>query len=154
MWHMSVIYGLLDIYTALAKAQHGVSKINQFPWNYSDRVTYLKDTLNKIASGKMEKGMLHDRKSELELCQFPDGSSIRTEFPRHTRNVEDPSGNSEVEKGLKIIRSFAKSISCNVGNRIKIPDIFTMCKDAFHNWDDVALERLISIANNSIDPLI
>ena len=29
--HMTVVFGLLDVYTLLSIAQHGVSKVNQFP---------------------------------------------------------------------------------------------------------------------------
>ena len=39
--HMTIIYGIFYIYDCLAKAQHGVSKVNRFPWEFSDRVDIL-----------------------------------------------------------------------------------------------------------------
>ncbi len=34
--HVTICYFLLDFYNILAKAQHGVCKINQLPWEYDD----------------------------------------------------------------------------------------------------------------------
>ena len=100
--HVTVIYGLLDIYSYLAKAQHGVSKVNQFPWNYSDRVSHLKFLLDKIGSKDFDKCVLKERKSQLEQCQFPDGSSIRTEYPPRQTRSEDFSFDVTNDKGGKL----------------------------------------------------
>ena len=35
--HMTNVFGLLDVYNVLSKAQHGVSKVNQFPYEYMRR---------------------------------------------------------------------------------------------------------------------
>ena len=36
---MTIVYGIFNICDCLAEAQHGMSKVNQFPWEFSDRVT-------------------------------------------------------------------------------------------------------------------
>ena len=148
--HVTVIYGLLDIYSYLAKAQHGVSKVNQFPWNYSDRVSHLKFLLDKIGSKDFDKCVLKERKSQLEQCQFPDGSSIRTEYPRQTRSEDfyfDVT--NEIDKGENLISKFARSISVHLSQRIETSEVITLMKEAFHDWNDTALDNLVSIANSS-----
>ena len=34
--HMTIVYGILIICDYSAEAKHGMSKVNQFPWEFSD----------------------------------------------------------------------------------------------------------------------
>ena len=45
---MTIVYGIFNICDCLAEAQHGMSKVNQFPWEFSDRVNQLKIHLKSI----------------------------------------------------------------------------------------------------------
>ena len=73
----TIIYGTFDIYDCLAKAQLGVSQINQFSWEYSDRVDQLKLHLKAIINFSHD-GLFKKKKESLEKAEFPDGISIIT----------------------------------------------------------------------------
>ena len=75
--------------------------------------------MDKIGSKDFDKCILKERKSQLEQCQFPDGSSIRTEYHRQTRS-EDFSFDvtNEIDKGENLISKFARSISVHLSQRI------------------------------------
>ena len=45
---MTIVYDIFNIGDCLAEAQHGMSKVNQFPWEFSDRVNQLKIHLKSI----------------------------------------------------------------------------------------------------------
>ena len=46
--HMTIVYGLCDIYEIIASTQHGVSTVNQLPWEYNEKVEALKEVLRDI----------------------------------------------------------------------------------------------------------
>ena len=50
--HIVVLHSLYDVYNVVAKAQHGVSKVNQLPWEYGDRVERLEAELTAIKDRK------------------------------------------------------------------------------------------------------
>ena len=52
--HVTLIRGLLDIYTCLSKTQHGVRKVNRLPWHYTHRIENLHENLNKISVNKFK----------------------------------------------------------------------------------------------------
>lgn len=52
--HATIMYGLLDVYSLVSKAQHGLSKVNQFPCEFSDRVDHLVEELTKFQSDEVE----------------------------------------------------------------------------------------------------
>ena len=68
-----MIYHMFDIYSCLAKAQHGVSKINQLPWHYTDRIDHFKDDLDKVVQQGYG-GPNSDAKVHLKLGEFETGT--------------------------------------------------------------------------------
>ena len=98
--HITFMYGLLDVYSALAKAQHGVSKVNQLPWHYNQRIDHLIEELEEIEKDT-HKGKLLKVNPKLQQAMFEDDTPICTEFRRVTRYYEsfDDNIQSRMNKG-------------------------------------------------------
>ena len=47
------MFCLMEIYSCISKAQHGVSKVNQLPWQFFDRVDHLIAELDVIAAYRL-----------------------------------------------------------------------------------------------------
>ena len=146
--HITIIYGLFDIYDCLAKAQHGVSKVNQFPWEFNDRVQQLKLNLKAITNSSYD-GLFFKNKESLEKAEFPDGVSIITETKRNSRSKEAEGIETQIIKGQEIVIKFAKSLACNLELRINTGEVTTLTKSAFHFWNEEAIERIIFLTESS-----
>ena len=88
--HFTIIFGLYDIYKLISKCQHGVSQVNQLPWQYNEKLENLKKDLMEISldsycgelkdrEGKLLEGLIEDEKQE----NFP----VMTEMSRTTKST-------------------------------------------------------------------
>ena len=149
--HVAAIYGLYDIYNALAKAQHGVCKINQLPWEYDERIQKLKGELRCIIDGtysgflskhkqKLLNGLLHD--------DFPIVTEMRRVTRRATLEVLKPNENL-FEEGRLIATKFAARIIKNLDDRIENDSVCKLITESFRDWNKESLISLITLANSS-----
>ena len=140
-----------DIYNVLAKAEHGVCKINQLPWEYDERINKLKKELEEIAKGtylgfyskhrqNLLEGLLHDN--------FP----IVTELRRVTRRATlDCSKTTDqlVEEGVLVAAQFAQRINHNHKSRIEKDGVSQLTAGAFRDWYVSSFRLLVDVANSS-----
>ena len=132
------------------KAQHGLSKVNQFLWDYVDRVQYLIKEINMIANINYQ-GELKRAEDNLLCGVFPTGTLINTERQRITRgsNDADNSFQDAVNSAKKLVKDFVNDLKSNLTIRIPENLLLTKIKAVFHDWNKDELEGLLQVANNS-----
>ena len=149
--HVAAIYGLYDIYNVLAKAQHGVCKINQLPWEYDERIQKLKGELRCIIDGT-HSGFLSKHKQKLLNGLLHDDFPIVTEMRRVTRRatLEVLKPNEKLfEEGRLIATKFAARIIKNLDERIENDSVCELITESFREWNKESLINLITLANSS-----
>ena len=75
--HATVMLALQDVYSCLSKAQHGVTRVNQLPWQFHERIQHLIDELQKIKD-KQFHGCISSQLENLMKAEFKNGSTIVT----------------------------------------------------------------------------
>lgn len=129
-------------------AQHGLSKVNQFPWEFSDRVDHLVGELTKFQSDKIE-GELKKAEPSLKQGVFPEGTLIATEPARQLRNTDSFTLEEQISRGKGVCKQFAKELIIQLEARITEKRLLKLMKAVFHNWEDGKLKELLEIANCS-----
>ena len=127
------MYGLYDVYNALAKAQHGVSKVNQLPWEYDDRLKHLEDELTSIINNTYS-GYLRKNQSKLSDGLLPDDFPVVTEVRRLTRRTAATGSKSNedlMSEGKEIVSKFAWDLNNNIKERIETDNVAKLIRDVF-----------------------
>ena len=155
--HVTIVVGLMDYYHVLAKAQHGASTVNQLCWEFYDKVEVLRDTLENMSKGELDKwpNLKHCLNS-LEISEIQN-VPIATEMPKQTRqHTANDSEHDPIENNRKIISSARKVLGkvCStmkeqLHERIVIPDLINTIKKAFFKWESTELQKLIQISAKS-----
>ena len=146
--HIALIYHLHDIYIALAKAQHGVSKVNQLPWHYNDRIDHFIKTLDVVTEENYE-GQHKEAKEWLRKGEFATGTLIMTEERRKTRQTGSVTIHNEIEEGRIIAKQFAQVLKQEVQRRIEDDKVVKLMKDVFTNFNVSSLATLHQMASQS-----
>ena len=146
--HVTLCYGLYDIYRILAKAQHGVSKVNQLPWEYDDKIEALKLDLNSLKNETFE-GDLSKNEKFLEMGVFPNGMPIYTKPRKATRSANELSNSSLIEEGKTHIKTFLNIFITSIEDRIVAHPVTSLTKDVFKDWKEDKLINLVELANAS-----
>ena len=84
--HITILFGLPDVYHVIAKCQHGVCKVNQLPWIFHDKIDELKSNLELIKA-RSYNGFFKRQEDNLKKRLLPDGFPIVTEMKKTIRNV-------------------------------------------------------------------
>ena len=116
--NVSILYCLYDFYNCLAKGQHGVTRVNQFPWQFFDRLEHLKKAMVDMVDGNYD-GLRNKVTPLLDSGLLADGSPIVTEVRRHVRS-EEPVDNAAkgAKKGIDIFVEFTNKFLEVVNHRI------------------------------------
>ncbi|CAL4095347.1 unnamed protein product, partial [Meganyctiphanes norvegica] len=114
--HVTEAIGLMDIYTELAKAQHGVCKINQLPWEYYDRIDRLKENLKGMSTDMGPNLKKHYADLVLGLIN---GTTINTVERRRTRGYTSSESKDEVAEGIKNVQEFSELLIKTLNERVK-----------------------------------
>ena len=146
--HVAIIYGLLDVYTVISKAQHGLCKVNQFPWEFIDRVDYLILQLTQIEEEKFD-GEFKKVEGGLRNGVFPEGTLISTEPPRDLRNSVGTNLEGNINRSKGTVKLFVTELKTQVQKRVTESDVTNLTRDVFHNWQVSKLKPLLQMANAS-----
>ena len=149
--HVTTMAVLNEVYTALSKCQHGMSKVNQLPWEFFDRADHMVASLNDIAkytsdaygSGTLKKMMPGLLNAEIG------GVPIQTESRRITKSSETLNLTERIEKGIQLGAEFAAAIVSEMGYRLIRDDLIKLMKSVFYNWEEEDLCALLKVANES-----
>ena len=149
VFHVSMAYQLYEIYSVLAKGQHGVCKINQLPWHFQGRIKHLKDDLEAISKDSYE-GPLKEEKAKLNEGLFITGTLIVTEERRPTRSgsASDTSANI-VKLSKETIKKFINRLTSEISDRISDNPVVDLMKETFVEFKPDSLHDLLKIANSS-----
>ena len=147
---MTIITSLLDVYSCLAKAQHGVSKVNQLPWQYYERIQHLLNKeLQKITEGTYD-GVLKKNEGKLKEGLLANNSTIVTEPPRRSNQYNiDKSCTEQVVDGKETVIKFVEILMSSLKERISEDGVVKIMKEVFHDWKDEELPMLVEITNSS-----
>ena len=149
--HVTIIFKLFDIYSTLSKAQHGVSRINQIPWEYDERILHLKEELKQIKE-ETYKGYYEKHKQGLLKGVLPTGFPVVTEPQRPSRRVtaEEESPNAEIMKRADIkVKKYATTLTEGIDRRLTGDKVTEKIKKVFKEWKEDELEGLVTLANSS-----
>ena len=147
--HVAMVYHMYDVYAALAKAQHGVSKVNQLPWHYNERLDHLKSDLKEVMKKDYE-GPLKLAKAKLKVGEFETGTLIVTEERRKTRvTVGENSISEDIEKARENVSKFTTALISDIDERINVDSKVGLMRKTFAEFDPVALSELWKIAQSS-----
>ena len=145
---VTVVYGLCDVYLSLYRAQHGVCKVNQLPWEFNDKVQVLISELQNI-SNHTHNGRLSKNKDNLLKGLLEDGSPIIIEKNKGTRSSTEVNPEAQVSKGMDLVREFSKSLIENIQDRCGENGLSSLMKSVFYNWKEDDLVTLLDIAHRS-----
>ena len=136
----------------LSKCQHGVSKVNQIPWHYHDRIDHLKDDLNKVITTEYG-GPNKDAKIKLKSGEFVTGTLIVTEARRSTRssNVDGCDiDQAAIDSARNVAVKFVDTLKSEIDRRICEDRVTKLMKKTFSgNFEETALTELLDIAKSS-----
>ena len=138
--HVTLIRGLLDIYTCLSKTQHGVSKVNQLPWHYTHRIENLQENLHKISVNQFEEGNLKKSIPKLQQALFHDDTPICNEKTRPLWQAVNNDNVVCIKQGLILLSDFAISLENYIKSRISISKFCELTEKGFHKLDKAAME--------------
>ena len=148
---IGVLGQIWDIYNVLAKAQHGVCKINQLPWEYDERINKLKKELEEIAKGTYLGFYSKYRQNLLERLlhnNFPTIKELRRVTRRATLDCSKTT-DQLVEEGVLVAAQFAQRINNNLKSRIEKDRVAELIAGAFRDWDVSTFRLLVDVANSS-----
>ena len=148
--HVAMVYHLHDVFNVLSKAQHGVSKVNQLPWHYFDRLDHLKSDLEAVMKDDYE-GPNKAAKEKLKLGEFEGGTLIVTEERRRTRvtNADSSGLEGTLSKAKMSVNKFVTELKSEIDDRIKKDQKVELMKKVFENFEIEALAKLLEIASAS-----
>ena len=152
--HISCVYYMYEMYNILAKCQHGVSRVNQLPWHYYERIETLKQDLVKITEKGYQSesdGVLKVAKEKLKLGEFETGTLICTEERRPLRSstTHTPSIEEEIERARSTARQYVNSLTSDIAKRIKTSPTVELMRQVFVEFNTTALSDLLGIASKS-----
>lgn len=146
--HIAIVYHLHDVIDVLSKAQHGVSKVNQLPWHYNDRLDHLKADLSAVMKEDYE-GPNKAAKSKLKQGEFETGTLIATEERRRTRVTVESSNEESRSKARTTVSQFVEEMKSEIDRRISIDHKVELMRKVFKDFDPIALAELLEIAVSS-----
>ena len=146
--HITICYFLLDFYNILAKAQHGVCKINQILWEYDNKLEKMKRSLTELKGGTYD-GQMKKTEPFIQFGIFPSGMTIATEPKKSLRSGNDLSNQTMIEDGKKIICDFIDRFNASINRRIEKSNVTMLTRQVFKEWDEDKLQDLLDIAETS-----